>query len=570
MVQDGRLVCDCKLDTCNFGGPLKSLSRDETSFYFHPKTKEVIALTGSRNVYEVEQPPGKQNITVMFAFGASGVVVPPHVILPGQRIRKEVAQGFPANWGLGQSDRGWMDTHNFREYIVKIFHPFLVEQGVLFPVIFFVDGHASHKTLEVADVCQSLGIVLISLYPKTTHITQPADVAVFRPLKNEWRKSVEEWRYEHQGSSLTMMHFGSVLAKAVKNGIIPETIKNGFRVCGIYPFDPNAVDYSKCIVKATSIKDTSAMSVETAKETMLTNLPETLKTQEISYPTDQNCDAEPNVSISMDRIIEAYDLIGAHTIAKIEGNVNLLTREERIIRYFHREIVRPHIKFHGLSSSTENGTSSFMQVERDRDTDAVEEYVFGSPKPMDIDINDCEIINVDDVSTCCSMVAESTSGQPIENTLEKSFDIRFDNEESIYLRELATTGTETDDLAQFKNDTAKNFKNNKTLHNNTVLIDGMLQEVKNKTETTVRRRLSDVFKVPPTPRRSCRHRNYVRKFQPILTAGQRLEEIRKEEEVKMEKEQQKKRKALERQEAKIQREEAKRARLEEREREKKS
>ncbi|XP_055632560.1 uncharacterized protein LOC129773032 [Toxorhynchites rutilus septentrionalis] len=107
--------------------------------------REVIALTGSRNVYEVEQAPGKQNITVMFAFGASGVVVPSHVILPGQRIRKEVAQGFPANWGLGQSDRGWMDTHNFREYIVKIFHP--------------------SKTLEVADVCQSLGIVLISLYP---------------------------------------------------------------------------------------------------------------------------------------------------------------------------------------------------------------------------------------------------------------------------------------------------------------------------------------------------------------------------------------------------------------------
>ncbi|XP_062533950.1 uncharacterized protein LOC134202962 [Armigeres subalbatus] len=40
---------------------------DETSFYLHPKTKEVIAQRGSKNVYEVEQACSKQNVTVMFS-----------------------------------------------------------------------------------------------------------------------------------------------------------------------------------------------------------------------------------------------------------------------------------------------------------------------------------------------------------------------------------------------------------------------------------------------------------------------------------------------------------------------
>lgn len=379
--------------------PTRVFNGDETSFYLHPKSKEVIARTGSRNVYEVEQASGKQNVTVMFTFGASGVIVNPHVILPGKRIRKEVAQGFPSEWGLGQSDRGWMDTHNFREYIQKIFHPFLLKQGVQLPVILFVDGHASHKALEVADLCSTLGIVLISLYPNTTHITQPADVAVFKPLKSEWRRSVEEWRYEHQGCALTITYFGSVLSKTVERGITSKTVQSGFRVCGLHPFDPNAVDYSKCISK---VKPTNT------ETTVVSNTPEeqTFPAVQLSSYSDhhqddqiceQNNSGERDVKISIDRIIEAYDLIGADTIARIDGDVYRLTREERIIRFFYREFIRPHINFHDLSA-TENVTYNFPQaVDATRNE---ERHDFTSSSLMDIDINSCEIVHVEDISTC--------------------------------------------------------------------------------------------------------------------------------------------------------------------------
>lgn len=398
--------------------PTRVYNGDETSFYLHPKSKEVIARLGSRNVYEVEQAAGKQNITVMFSFGASGVVVHPHVILPGKRIRKEVAQSFPPEWGLGQSDRGWMDTHNFREYILKIFHPFLVRQGVQFPVIFFVDGHASHKALEVADVCQSLGIVLISLYPNTTHITQPADVAVFKPLKNEWKRSVEEWRYQHQGCALTMQHFGGVLLKTVERGITPKTIQNGFRVCGLQPFDPNAVDYSKCIANSTSH---SHDVIEHIPETnFVPPRSEILNEAEPGHPTKQNGNAEPTVCISMDRVVEAYDLIGAHTIAKIEGDINQLTREERIIRYFYREFVRPHISFHHPSSRT--CLSPAVQSNETLRSTMLSDVNVASSSSMNIDINNCEIIRVEDISSCYSnlpLVVELTCEPLIDDPREE-------------------------------------------------------------------------------------------------------------------------------------------------------
>lgn len=240
--------------------PSRVYNGDETSFYLHPKTRAVLAEKGSRNVYEVERADGKQNITVMFSFSAAGEIIDPLVILPGQRIRKEIAQAFPPTWGLGQSERGWMTTHNFSEYIQKIFYPFLLKHGIQLPVVFFVDGHSSHVAIEVADLCQGLGIILIALYPNTTRITQPADVSIFKPLKDQWRKQLEVWRSEHPGEIFTVKQFGPTLKKTVDEGIEKDSIVNGFRVCGLYPFNADNVDYSKCLAENVNLPSSEEFS----------------------------------------------------------------------------------------------------------------------------------------------------------------------------------------------------------------------------------------------------------------------------------------------------------------------
>lgn len=164
--------------------PRRIFNGDETSFFLHPTTKAVLATPGNKHVYEVQHADGHVNVTVMFSFGADGSVVPPDVILPVQRIRPDVLQQFPGEWGIGKSPNGWMNVENLMLYIRKIFYPFLLKKKVKFPVLYFVDGHSSHMAVEVADLRSDLGIVLVALYPNTTRITQPADVAIFKPLKN--------------------------------------------------------------------------------------------------------------------------------------------------------------------------------------------------------------------------------------------------------------------------------------------------------------------------------------------------------------------------------------------------
>ena len=58
-----------------------------------------------------------------------------------------------------------MNAELFIEYLENIFDPYLLGNGIKFPVILFVDGHNSHITLDVSIVCNRLEIVLICLYP---------------------------------------------------------------------------------------------------------------------------------------------------------------------------------------------------------------------------------------------------------------------------------------------------------------------------------------------------------------------------------------------------------------------
>jgi hypothetical protein len=87
-----------------------------------------------------------------------------------KRILEKIAQSVPAEWGIARSERGWMTCDVVYEYIAYIFHPFLVSQEVIFPVVLFVDGHNSQFTCQLGVLCNMLKTEIIALYPNATRI----------------------------------------------------------------------------------------------------------------------------------------------------------------------------------------------------------------------------------------------------------------------------------------------------------------------------------------------------------------------------------------------------------------
>lgn len=229
--------------------PTRIYNGDETSLALCPKTGKIIAPRGHKNVYQIVSGKEKEALTVLLVVSASGAIAHPCVVFPYLRPPKDIRESMDPSWCLGLSETGWMRSEVFYEYVANSFNPWLEASNIKKPILFFIDGHKSHLTMSLSEFCTNNGIILYALPPNATHIIQPCDVSVFKPLKTDWQATVREWQMNEMNINqvLTKAKFCPLLKKVLQNPNLPESIRNGFRRCGLFPFDPNAVDYSKCV-----------------------------------------------------------------------------------------------------------------------------------------------------------------------------------------------------------------------------------------------------------------------------------------------------------------------------------
>lgn len=224
--------------------PERVFNADEAAFFLQPKGERVIVKKGEKNVYFAGNKDEKENLTVLVTANAAGTIAPPMVVFSYARIPSHIANSIPSTWAIGRSENGWMCGATFFEYITNIFLPWLKNENIERPILFFVDGHVSHMTHHLSKFCSANGIELFALFPNSTHLLQPMDVAVFRPLKNAWKKEVRNWRMENSGNKFQKHNFGNVFKKCLTT-ISHETLKNGFRRCGLCPFNVDNVNFEK-------------------------------------------------------------------------------------------------------------------------------------------------------------------------------------------------------------------------------------------------------------------------------------------------------------------------------------
>ena len=156
--------------------------------------------------------------------------------------RKEAVEAVDPTWAIGKCETGWMTSATFYDYMSQGFEPCMActEQHPKACLGKF------HLSLEVAEFCTSKGILLVALYPNSTHLLQPLDVSVFKSLKSLWATAKNKWKETLSNEKINNKSFHIVFKGAVDQ-ITLSTVVNGFRKEGLYPLDPGKVDYSKCV-----------------------------------------------------------------------------------------------------------------------------------------------------------------------------------------------------------------------------------------------------------------------------------------------------------------------------------
>lgn len=129
----------------------------------------------------------------MFSGTASGVNLPPYIVYKSMHLYDTWTKRGPKGTIYNRSSSGWFDINILEDYFFRIVLPHFQKSA-------FEDHNcASHLSFKVIQSCIENNIRFVFLPPNSTHLTQPLDVAWFRPFKTKWCIVLQDWKQKNRG-----------------------------------------------------------------------------------------------------------------------------------------------------------------------------------------------------------------------------------------------------------------------------------------------------------------------------------------------------------------------------------
>lgn len=145
---------------------------------------------------------------------------PPFVIFDRKTLNPELTTGDIPGTLYGLSNKGWINQELFKGWFYQHFLPSVPSVR---PLLLIMDGHSSHFCPEIIRMSARDKIILFTLPPHTTHISQPLDRGCFAPLKVCWKKVCHLFYSNNPGRIITRYDFFSLFAEAWRLSMTQKT-----------------------------------------------------------------------------------------------------------------------------------------------------------------------------------------------------------------------------------------------------------------------------------------------------------------------------------------------------------
>ncbi|XP_033728933.1 uncharacterized protein LOC117318030 isoform X2 [Pecten maximus] len=176
-------------------------------------------------------------VTLISCGNAKGTQIPPFVVFPGKRMKKELLIGCSAGTNGEVTETGALDTQLFQSYIENHFLKYAEEcrkSGQY--ILMLYDGFRSHISLSVIEWAKAHNIILFVLPLHMSHVLQPENDSCFGPLLEMYESECQKHVETCEGESLiTCNSIGEIACRAYTNALSPANLKSGFKQAGIYP-----------------------------------------------------------------------------------------------------------------------------------------------------------------------------------------------------------------------------------------------------------------------------------------------------------------------------------------------
>ena len=211
---------------------------DETGLSTDPISKKIFISKNSRDAYLETPCAGKSMYTVLFCISAAGRYLPPFVVYKSLNLYHSWTIGGPPGTLYGCTPSGWMQDIVFENWFLNSFVRHVAHNQK--PVFLFYDGHGSHLTYRTVKTAMEESIMIICLPPHSSHALQPLDVAVFKPLKEQWKDILQQYYRQSRMQTVDKATFPSLLSQLWRK-ISHQNARSGFRGTGLWPLNKAAV-----------------------------------------------------------------------------------------------------------------------------------------------------------------------------------------------------------------------------------------------------------------------------------------------------------------------------------------
>ena len=235
---------------------------DETNLTPERRRSRVLAARGARRTHTLCNE-ARFSMTCLHVVFADGSFMPPHFVVKGKNRPKwwgspefqSMLQSTEfANATLSVQENGWMDGLIFLTWFQEKFLPYTASRrSASTPMILILDNFSGHVHPATLQMAKDNHVIMIGLRPHSTHITQPLDVTLMKPMKDYWTSRIaalqvqNPWEHYTEKDVIRLLceptstlglrpgtsSYWSPFAKA----FTPHNIKSAFVTTGLWPVD---------------------------------------------------------------------------------------------------------------------------------------------------------------------------------------------------------------------------------------------------------------------------------------------------------------------------------------------
>lgn len=204
------------------------------------KPSKIFATRGRKQVGTLSSAERGKHLTVVCAMNAIGTFIPPIFIFSRKRFKNELMDNAPPGSRAFCQEKGWMTGELFLKWLQHFVQ--YAKPSIERKILLLLDGHSSHKNLQVLEFAKQHGIMLFCFPAHCTHRVQPLDVGFFAPLQIYYDQEIQLWLKQHPGRIVTDFQLAGLFKNAFLKSATPGNAVNAFAKTGIAPFNPNVFE----------------------------------------------------------------------------------------------------------------------------------------------------------------------------------------------------------------------------------------------------------------------------------------------------------------------------------------